>query len=66
MFSIKRNTEEHSIPDKLKYRKSTTQNSEGELYLRIGKREIIVNWGSGKIMSPKKKQYSHSVIGDKE
>ena len=66
MFSIKRNTEEHSIPDKLKYRKSTTQNSEGQLYLRIGKREIIVNWGPGKIKSPKKKHYSHSVIGDKE
>ena len=54
MFSIKRDTEEHSIPDKLKYQKNTTQNSEGELYLRIAKRGIIVNWGSGKIITTKK------------
>ena len=45
--------------------KSTTQNTEGELYVRIVKREIILNWGSGK-QSPLKKHYSHSVIGDKE
>ena len=35
-------------------KKSTTQNTEGELYLRTGKREIIINRGSGKIISPKK------------
>ena len=34
--------------------KSTTQNTEGEPYLRTGKRGIIINWGSGKIISPKK------------
>ena len=43
MFALKRDTEERSIPDKMKYRKSTTQNTEGELYLRIGKRGIIIN-----------------------
>ena len=43
MFALKRNTEERSIPYKLKYLKSTTQNTEGELYLRIGKRGIIIN-----------------------
>ena len=32
-------------------KKSTTQNTEGELYLRT---EIIINRGSGKIISPKK------------
>ena len=30
--------------------KSATKNAEGELYLRIGKRGIIINWGSGKIL----------------
>ena len=54
MFALKRDTEERSIPDKMKYRKSTTQNTEGELYLRIGKRGIIINWASGKIFSPEK------------
>ena len=34
--------------------KGTTQNTEGELYLRIGKKGIIINWSSGKIISPKK------------
>ena len=53
MFALKRDTEERSIPDKLKYRKkkNTTQNTEVELYLRIDKRGIIINWGSGKIIS---------------
>ena len=57
MFALKRDTEERSIPHKLKYEKSTTQsqNTEGELYL-----------SNGKIISPKKKHYSPSVIGDKE
>ena len=56
MFALKRDTEERSIPDKLKYRKkkNTTQNTEGELYLRIDKRRIIINWGSGKIISSQK------------
>ena len=68
MFALKRDTEERSIPHKLKYEKSTTQsqNTEGELYLRNGKRETIINWGNGKIITPKKKHYSPSVIGDKE
>ena len=34
--------------------KTTTQNTKVELYLRIGKIGIIINWGSGKIISPKK------------
>ena len=54
MLDLKRDTEERSIPHKLKYEKSTTQNTEGELYLRNGKRETIINWGNGKIISPKK------------
>ena len=33
--------------------KSTSQNTEGELYLRIRKREIIRDWDSGEIISPK-------------
>ena len=65
IFALKRDTEERSFRDEFKYRKSTTQNTEGELYVRIVKREIILNWGSGK-QSPLKKHYSHSVIGDKE
>ena len=53
MFALKRGTKERIIPHKLKYRKSTTQNTEGELYLRIGKRGIIRNWSSDKIIYPK-------------
>ena len=30
-----------------------TQNTEVEFYLRIGKRGIIINWGSSKRISPK-------------
>ena len=58
MFALKRDTKEHSISNELKYRKSTNQNTEGELYLRIGKRGTIKNWGSGKIISAKKTQFS--------
>ena len=58
MFALKPDTKEHSISNELKYRKSTNQNTEGELYLRIGKRGIIKNWGSGKIISAKKTQFS--------
>ena len=54
MFALKRDTEERSIPDKLKYLKSTTQNTEGELYLTIDKRGVIINQGTGKIIPPKK------------
>ena len=43
MLALKRDTEERSIPDKLKYLKSTTQNTEGELYLTIDKRGVIIN-----------------------
>ena len=41
--------------------KSNTQNTEDELYLRIGKIGNILNWGSSKIIS-RKKLYSPSVI----
>ena len=59
MFALKCDTEERSIPDKLKYKKKTaTQNTEGELYLRIGKRGIVINWCSGKIISLKKTLFS--------
>ena len=54
MFALKRDTEERSIPYKLKYLKSTTQSTEGELYLRIGKRGVIINQGTGKIIPFKK------------
>ena len=41
--------------------KSNTQNTEDELYLRIGKTGNIINWGSSKIIS-RKKLYSPGVI----
>ena len=42
--------------------KSTTQNTEGELYLRPGKRGIIINWGSSTIISPKETLFSVWVV----
>ena len=53
MFALNCDSEEHSIPNKLKYWKNITQNTEVEFYLRIGKRGIIINWGSSKRISPK-------------
>ena len=44
-------------PIKWNIEKSTTENTEGELYLRIGKRGIMINWGSGKIISLKKNTF---------
>ena len=64
MFALKCDIEKCSIHDKLKYRDKHPQNKEGELYLKIGKRGIIINWGSCKIISPKK-TLSPSAIGDK-
>ena len=52
MLALERDTEERSIPDILK--KGTTQNIESELYLRIGKKVILINWVLCKIISPKK------------
>ena len=52
MLALKRNTEDRSIPDILK--KGTTQNTESELYLRIVKKEILINPLLCKIISPKK------------
>ena len=54
MFALKCDIEKCSIHDKLKYREKHPQNTEGQLYLKIGKRGIIINWGSCKIISPKK------------